>query len=60
MDVSVGIWAATVVGILALIGLDFVTVSRTPHEVGFREAALWSAFYIGVAVVFGAGSMLAK
>jgi len=55
MDVTVGIWAATVVGILALIGLDFVTVSRTPHEVGFREAALWSAFYIGVAVVFGAG-----
>jgi tellurite resistance protein TerC len=54
MDVTFGLWAATVAGILVLIALDFFTVSRTPHEVEFREAALWSIFYIGIAIAFGA------
>ena len=58
MDVTLGVWAATLLGIVALVVLDFVTVSRTPHEVSFREAALWSVFYIGVAVAFGAGVWL--
>jgi tellurite resistance protein TerC len=55
MDITLGIWLATVAGILVLIALDFVTVSRNPHDVQFREAALWSIFYIGVAVAFGIG-----
>ncbi|MSW43696.1 MAG: TerC family protein, partial [Actinobacteria bacterium] len=50
---SLTLWAITVVGILLLISLDFVMVSRKPHEVKFREAALWSVFYIGVAIAFG-------
>jgi len=53
VDVTFGIWAATIGGIVILVVLDFVTVSRKPHEVGFREAALWSVFYIAVAVAFG-------
>ena len=47
------LWVVTIAGIIALIALDFVTVSRKPHEVMFREALLWSIFYIGVAVAFG-------
>lgn len=58
MDVTFGIWAATIGGIVILVVLDFVTVSRKPHEVGFREAALWSIFYIAVAVAFGVGVWL--
>ena len=50
---SLTLWAITVVGILLLIALDFVMVSRKPHEVKFREAALWSVFYVGVAIAFG-------
>jgi tellurite resistance protein TerC len=50
---SITLWAVTVVGILLLIALDFVMVSRKPHEVKFREAALWSVFYVGVAIAFG-------
>ena len=50
---SLTLWAITVVGILLLIALDFVMVSRKPHEVTFREAALWSVFYVGVAIAFG-------
>jgi tellurite resistance protein TerC len=53
MDVSQGLWAALVLAILGLIVLDFVTVSRKPHDVMFKEAALWSIFYIGIAVAFG-------
>jgi tellurite resistance protein TerC len=46
-------WVATVGAILGLIVLDFVTVSRHPHEVRLREAAVWSIFYIGIALGFG-------
>ncbi len=54
MDVTLGLWAVTIAGILGLIVLDFVAVSHKPHEVHFKEALLWSIFYIGVAVAFGA------
>jgi tellurite resistance protein TerC len=53
LDVSLGLWAVTLLGIAGLIVLDFVTVSRKPHEVMFKEALAWSIFYIGVAVAFG-------
>ena len=53
MDVSLALWAITLAGIIVLIALDFVAVSRKPHEVMFREALLWSIFYIGIAVAFG-------
>ncbi len=55
MDVTLALWAATILGILLLVAVDFVTVSRKPHEVQFKEAALWSIFYIGLAIVFGVG-----
>jgi tellurite resistance protein TerC len=45
-------WIATIAAILALIVLDFVTVSRHPHEVRLREAATWSILYVGIALGF--------
>lgn len=53
MNPSLLLWAITVGGIALLIVLDFVTVSRKPHDVMFREAVLWSVFYVGVAIAFG-------
>jgi tellurite resistance protein TerC len=53
VDVTLALWAVTILGIMGLIVLDFVTVSRKPHEVMFREAMLWSIFYIGIAIAFG-------
>jgi tellurite resistance protein TerC len=53
LDVPLLAWIATIGAILALIALDFVTVSRNPHEVSLREAGLWSTLYIGVALAFG-------
>jgi tellurite resistance protein TerC len=53
VDVTLALWAVTLLGITGLIVLDFVTVSRKPHEVMFKEAMLWSIFYIGIAIAFG-------
>ncbi|MBM3688250.1 MAG: TerC/Alx family metal homeostasis membrane protein [Actinobacteria bacterium] len=53
MNVSLTLWLVAIGAILVLVALDFLTVSRKPHEVSFKEAAWWSIFYIGVAIAFG-------
>ncbi|MFM7145267.1 MAG: TerC family protein [Actinomycetales bacterium] len=53
MQVTLAMWAITIGAIAVLIALDFVTVSRKPHDVMFREALLWSIFYVGIAIAFG-------
>jgi tellurite resistance protein TerC len=54
MHVPLWVWLATVAGFAVLIAVD-VWQARRPHAVGLREAALWSAVYIGAAVLFAAG-----
>ena len=54
MTVPLWVWAATVGGIVVLVGID-IWHARSPHEVTFREATLWSVIYIAVALAFGAG-----
>jgi tellurite resistance protein TerC len=53
VDVPFWIWAITVAAVLGMLALDFVGHVRTPHAPTLRESALWSAAYVGVAVVFG-------
>lgn len=53
MDVTLLTWAIVVGAILALIIIDLLTISRKPHDVMFKEATIWSIFYIGVAIAFG-------
>lgn len=53
MNVSLATWFIVIAAILVLIVADLLTVSRKPHEVKFKEAALWSIFYISVAIAFG-------
>jgi tellurite resistance protein TerC len=48
------VWAATVGGIAVLVAID-VWHARSPHEVSFREATLWSVIYVVVALAFGVG-----
>ena len=54
MTVPLWVWGATVAGILVLVGID-IWHARSPHEVTFREATLWSVIYIAVALLFGGG-----
>ncbi len=45
-----GVFAVIVVGLLAV---DLLVVHRNAHAVTIREAATWTAIWVGVAVVFG-------
>jgi tellurite resistance protein TerC len=47
-------WVAVIGIVVALLVLDFVVAARRPHAVGLREAALWTIFYVAVALAFGA------
>lgn len=53
MSISLAIWAILIAAIAALVIFDLLTVSGKPHEVKFKEAALWSIFYIAIALAFG-------
>src|SRR3954466_9979403 len=53
MDVPIWVWALTVGLIVAMLVFDLVGHVRTPHAPTLREAATWSAAYVGIAVVFG-------
>lgn len=53
MNVPFWAWGVTLAIVLGLVALDFVTVTRVPHEVRIREATWWSLFYVTVALGFG-------
>jgi tellurite resistance protein TerC len=53
MDVPFWVWALTIVAIVGMLVFDFVGHVRTPHAPTLRESAVWSAVYVGIAVVFG-------
>lgn len=46
------LWGISIAVLLALLVADFL-VTRRPHDVGMREAARWTAFYIALPVAFG-------
>ena len=52
-EVSTIGWTATLGLIGALIAVDLWHSRRGAHAIALREAAGWSAFYVGVAVLFG-------
>jgi tellurite resistance protein TerC len=54
VNITTSIWLLTVALILGLLLFDLLASTRKPHDVSFKEAAFWSVFYIGVAVIFGA------
>lgn len=58
MDVSTWVWAATIAGIAALLLFDFFFHVRKAHVPTLKEAATWSALYVGIAVLFGVGVLV--
>ncbi len=46
------LWFLTIGGVIALLALDFL-ITRRPHEVKMKEAALWSTFYVAIPLAFG-------
>ncbi|MFB6831980.1 MULTISPECIES: TerC family protein [Streptomyces] len=48
------IWVLTVLGLCALIAVDFF-IGRKPHDVSVKEAGIWTVVWIVLAVLFGIG-----
>lgn len=53
MTVYLWEWFALGAAILALILFDLFGHVRRPHEPTIKEAAIWSALYVGIAIIFG-------
>jgi len=53
MDVPLWLWVVTVGLLVVMLTVDFVGHVRTPHAPSIKEAGIWSAVYVGIAVVFG-------
>ncbi|MHC5262374.1 TerC family protein [Streptomyces sp. UC4497] len=57
MDVSMTVWVLTVLGLCALIAVDFF-IGRKPHDVSIKEAGIWTVVWIVLAALFGVGVMI--
>ncbi len=52
MDVPLEVWAAVIGGILVMLAVDLLA-HRRAHVIGVREAAAWTAVWVGLGVAFG-------
>ncbi|MBZ2194698.1 TerC family protein [Occultella gossypii] len=53
MDVHPWAWGVTLGLIAIMLTVDFVGHVRKPHAPSLKEAAFWSAGYVGIALLFG-------
>ncbi|MEU6485246.1 TerC/Alx family metal homeostasis membrane protein [Streptomyces sp. NPDC046887] len=58
MDVSINLWLVTILGLSALIAVDFF-IGRKPHDVSIKEAGIWTIVWIVLAALFGLGLLAA-
>jgi tellurite resistance protein TerC len=58
MQVSGAVWLLTVTGIVGLLLFDFFFHVRRAHVPSIGEAARWTAVYVSIALLFGAGVWL--
>jgi tellurite resistance protein TerC len=47
------VWEATIALIIGLLAFDYFFHVRKAHAPTLREAAIWSALYVGIALLFG-------
>ncbi|KUI17382.1 transporter [Mycobacterium lehmannii] len=52
------VWALTIAAIVGLLAFDFFFHVRKAHVPTLKEAAIWSALYVGIAVLFGIGVLI--
>jgi tellurite resistance protein TerC len=60
MNVPAWLWVVTVIGLIAVIFFDFYLISRNPRDPSMRECTAWIGVYVGLAVLFGLGVLLAS
>lgn len=55
MHITPLVWGVTIAVTIALFVYEFFVHVRKPHAPSMGESARWSAFYIGLALLFGVG-----
>jgi tellurite resistance protein TerC len=55
LNITPFIWVVTIAITIAFFVYEFFAHVRKPHEPSIGESARWSAFYIGLALIFGVG-----
>lgn len=58
MATSIWFWVAFNAFVVVLLAIDLGIFHRKAHEVGLREAALWSAVWIAISLAFAGGLYL--
>ncbi|OFL09883.1 tellurium resistance protein TerC [Corynebacterium sp. HMSC063F04] len=53
MHVPALVWIITIVVVMGFIAFDFYAHVRTPHNPTMKEAGIWTAFYVVLALIFG-------
>jgi tellurite resistance protein TerC len=53
MEINALTWIVTIAVIIALLLFDYIFHVRKAHTPTIREAAVWSAIYVGIALLFG-------
>ena len=53
MELPLWFEIATFVGLTVLLLADLAIVARRPHEPSVKEAGIWVAFYVSLALLFG-------
>lgn len=53
MNVPMWLWLVTILGLLAIVGVDLLIVDLHPHRVSLGEAGRWVIAYVGLAIAFG-------
>ncbi|MEE2523283.1 TerC family protein [Pseudarthrobacter sp. J75] len=55
MEIPAYVWTLTIVGIVGLLAFDFFFHVRKAHTPTLKESTIWSAIYVGIALLFGLG-----
>src|SRR5919206_2727539 len=53
MDIPLWAWTAFGIGVVVMLAIDLLA-HRGAHVIGFKEAAWWSAIWVGLALAFAA------
>lgn len=53
MEITPLLWGLTIAAIVGLLAFDYIFHVRKAHLPTIREAAVWSAIYVGIALLFG-------
>ena len=55
IDTNIWFWVGFIAFILAMLALDLGVFHRKVHEVRAREAAIWTAVWVALALLFAGG-----